>query len=1068
MTIFENCDIIADIQGEFFTMPVTLTATYSPRQHTPSGELPRTGVSPVGTVITAGTGLGGVNDIRRNDFYNTFDTDDQYPDASASNLIDPIVGFYYEEDSAYSAINLLIKGDVGDSGWTVLFNHHNNFVLRRADASRFYIPGDDITKFTWVRADFLGNTYSEELELRSFFERDYLTLVTPSTLSMSFANEDIITPEIKTIERTLGYTGTETNRTFSSNFEMTNLQPKFEGESTGFRWDLNTTRIYAKTFPGSPAFLNTRPHPDLPDIGPIVKNVIGCRVYWPIDLPSNINDSNQFNCLGYIHGETPPNTSGYDAWKAKIVGKKVRSFDGSFRATVTDASFAISTIQKLALDFDVDGNVDALTDGLMMLRYFFSLEGDALIEGAVAVNALRTSADEIEAYLANPIVQEILDFDQNGTVDALTDGLLLLRFAFSLEGDALVGGAVANDSPLSDAEVEAAIEAAMTRMITLNNDLTVYEGVSASGDSSAGTTLTYTVDSDSLRQRPASYSANTRGHALFLEQHDRTTPHSIRNQDGTYTGNSSFRFTWLSPTFGENANKIIGADTDFNNEPMGIIEPKDTNTGSYSADLLPSVENRQSDFVNNRTRFVLQGRSGPTQEVVHSNTTGSEAPTSTLDLSPYGQLVSWKINRHTDEVPSGSGYTIESQENCTVTVRQDNLKAIGGSLFLSVEPGFGGERYAAKVKIRYPSGNYYHRLEGNIRGPHRSDVVGFVYPTANTGSLSEVNYADVINYSPALEGRDGLRLQITLQTNIDENEQEDYLGQLVSVTPTLQRGGSLVTLAGPLKKNPNDTTNIDFIQDSTYFIPDGSDDEWLFQGYLTVVFANLSRVFNFTANGTWKKDFGMEVLNPNRGTRLNTNTSPLRYVARGNGNAPRTAVQENQQQTSTQQYVPSGSTKTGWFHYITTVQTGRFTTRTDNSIEVWFQGTLILTHTFTGDPSTSPLSKVDFATGNKYDRGSYQEGFNNNVFYKVTETTSTTQEFYVYGDDPVDLNADTSPDADFLVFNNQRESQVGLIKEQGAYDISPSNWLKHDGTRQNGEQDFYLGHNYSFQIVKIN
>lgn len=1051
-------------------MPVTLTATYSPRQHTPSGELPRTGVSPIGTVVTSGS-LGGVDQIRRNDFYNTFDTDDVYEGSIAdSNLIDPIVGFYYEKDPAYSAINLLIKGDVSDSGWTVLFNHHNNFVLRRADASRFYSETDDITKFTWARADFLGNTYSEELELRSFFERDYLTLVTPSTLSISFANEDIITPEIKTIQRTLGYTGSLYHRTFSSNFEMTNLQPKFPGESTGFRWDLDKTRIYTKTFPDSPAFLKTGPHPDLPDIGPIVKNVIGCRVYWPIDLPSNINDNNQFNCLGYIHGEVPPSNSGYDAWKAKIVGKKVRSFDGSFRGTITNASFVVSTIQKLALDFDVDGRIDALTDGLMMLRYFFGLTGDPLVSNAISENALRTSADEIEEYLANPIVQEIIDFDQNGTIDALTDGLLLLRYTFGLTGDALTDNAVAENSPLSNAEVQAGIEAAMTRMITLNNDLTVYDGVSGSGDSSAGTTLTYTVDDDSLRSRPASYSSSVleAGHTLFLEQHKNTTPHSIRNQDGLYTGTSGFRFTWLGENFGENANSIIKAESSKLSTPMGIIEPLETYS-AYSADLLPSVENRQRDFVNNRTRFVLQGKAGPTVEVVQSSTSGSEAPTSTLDLSPYGQLVSWKINRHTDEVPSGEGYTIESQENCTVTVRQDNLKAIGGSLFLSVEPGFGGERYAAKVKIRYPSGNYYHRLEGNIRGPHRSDVITFTYPEANTGSFSEISAVTVTDYSPALEGRDGLRLQFVLQTDIDEDEQEDYLGQLVTLLPTLQRGGSLVTLAGPLKKNPNDTTNIDFIQDSIYFIPDGSRDDWLFQGILTAVFGNASRVFNVTANGTWKKDFGMEVLTPNRGTRLNTNTSPLRYVARANGDAPRTAVQENQQETSSAQFLPSpASARTGWFHYITETSTGRFTTRIDNRIDIWFEGTLILQHSWVGDPLYSPLYKVDFTTGNRYDRGSLAPYNQTDKFYSVTETTSTTQEFYIYGDAPIDLKGDTSSDADFLVFNNQQDSQVGLIKEQGAYDVSPSNWLKQNGTRQNGEQDFYLNHNYSFQIVKIN
>ena len=40
----------------------------------------------------------------------------------------------------------------------------------------------------------------------------------------------------------------------------------------------------------------------------------------------------------------------------------------------------------------------------------------------------------------------VTDIDKNGNVDALTDGLLLLRYAFNLRGDALIYGAVASDA----------------------------------------------------------------------------------------------------------------------------------------------------------------------------------------------------------------------------------------------------------------------------------------------------------------------------------------------------------------------------------------------------------------------------------------------------------------------------------------------------------------------------------------------------------------------------------------------------------------------------------------------
>ena len=50
---------------------------------------------------------------------------------------------------------------------------------------------------------------------------------------------------------------------------------------------------------------------------------------------------------------------------------------------------------------DIDGNnqVDALTDGLLILRYVFGLRGDVLIGGVVATDATRASAEDIEAYL---------------------------------------------------------------------------------------------------------------------------------------------------------------------------------------------------------------------------------------------------------------------------------------------------------------------------------------------------------------------------------------------------------------------------------------------------------------------------------------------------------------------------------------------------------------------------------------------------------------------------------------------------------------------------------------------
>jgi hypothetical protein len=81
-----------------------------------------------------------------------------------------------------------------------------------------------------------------------------------------------------------------------------------------------------------------------------------------------------------------------------------------------------------------------LTDGLLVLRYVFGFTGQTLIAGAVVSGAPRDTAPEIEAYLASIFDQ--LDVDDNGDVDALTDGLLVLRYLFGFTGATLIDGAV--------------------------------------------------------------------------------------------------------------------------------------------------------------------------------------------------------------------------------------------------------------------------------------------------------------------------------------------------------------------------------------------------------------------------------------------------------------------------------------------------------------------------------------------------------------------------------------------------------------------------------------------------
>ena len=92
--------------------------------------------------------------------------------------------------------------------------------------------------------------------------------------------------------------------------------------------------------------------------------------------------------------------------------------------------------------------MDALTDGLLLVRYAFGLRGDMLSEGVTALDSTLSSA-EVEARLVN--AHDISDIDSNGVVDPLSDGLLLLRHLFGLEGDDLVKGVVDPDGTRTSA-----------------------------------------------------------------------------------------------------------------------------------------------------------------------------------------------------------------------------------------------------------------------------------------------------------------------------------------------------------------------------------------------------------------------------------------------------------------------------------------------------------------------------------------------------------------------------------------------------------------------------------------
>jgi hypothetical protein len=122
--------------------------------------------------------------------------------------------------------------------------------------------------------------------------------------------------------------------------------------------------------------------------------------------------------------------------------------------------FLAGTIPSGSLDIDGNEKYDALTDGLLLLRGMFGLDGSALVTGTIASDATYTESVDIESRIAT--LGDLADIDGNGEIDALTDGLLTLRYLFGLQGDTLINGVVATDATRKTAEeIEAHLETLM-------------------------------------------------------------------------------------------------------------------------------------------------------------------------------------------------------------------------------------------------------------------------------------------------------------------------------------------------------------------------------------------------------------------------------------------------------------------------------------------------------------------------------------------------------------------------------------------------------------------------------
>lgn len=97
-------------------------------------------------------------------------------------------------------------------------------------------------------------------------------------------------------------------------------------------------------------------------------------------------------------------------------------------------------VRTETLDVDGNGEAEALTDGLIIIRRMFGFSGAVLIDRAIADDAVLTTAEAIVARVQQ--MESVLDVDGDGKVEALTDGLLIIRYLFGFRGNVLVANAI--------------------------------------------------------------------------------------------------------------------------------------------------------------------------------------------------------------------------------------------------------------------------------------------------------------------------------------------------------------------------------------------------------------------------------------------------------------------------------------------------------------------------------------------------------------------------------------------------------------------------------------------------
>ena len=137
-------------------------------------------------------------------------------------------------------------------------------------------------------------------------------------------------------------------------------------------------------------------------------------------------------------------------------------------ATLIACLAAPGLVPAATLDVDGDGSVSADTDGQLILRHLFGFTADTLVAGVVSPDAVRNTT-AIQDYLDG--LGENLDVDGDGHADALTDGILRVRYMLGRTGEGFTAGVLSPTATRASADEILAYIEAIRAPLALNQAL---------------------------------------------------------------------------------------------------------------------------------------------------------------------------------------------------------------------------------------------------------------------------------------------------------------------------------------------------------------------------------------------------------------------------------------------------------------------------------------------------------------------------------------------------------------------------------------------------------------------